>query len=228
MPRPIGKDLSTERLGVRLVLLNAYVFGVRRVNSSDLLKQGFPTLEGSGAYSKMLKEHRHAIEEIEAGLKDPRLDEATKEQIRADLRAARERQQESLADVLVGDPDKAVAFLDRCRAYLCAMVVSAGRLLPEAEAAAIGIRGVPRLVRSDWPIERMCEDLRTPEEIEAGEEPCYMAPFRFVMSEDEADPNNNVVWVHAYDNRETAGLGTVLMGLQEVAGNVTATFRGGS
>lgn len=227
MPRMIGQDLTSERLGLRYVLLNAYVYAVRRVNSSELLRQGYPTLEGSEAYAKLMRQHKEALEEYDAGLKDPRKTEEEKAQIREQIKQARERHNVSMQDIMLGDPDKAVAFLDRCRAYACAMVVKAGRLTRAAEAANIHNRGVPVLLDNDWDFAQFCEDLRTDEETEAGRKPTYLAPFNFVQAEEHANPAENVVWVHAFDNREIAALGTVLMHLQEVAGRVTATFRAG-
>jgi hypothetical protein len=228
MPRPLGQDLHKERLGLRLVVLNAYVYAVKRVNSSDLLKQGQATLEGSKAYASKLAEHKQAIREIEAGLRDPRKSDEEKAEIRAQLEIEQESQRMSMAEALVGDPEKAVAFMNRCRAYACAMVVKAGRLKTEYEALMADQRGMPKLVTSAFQVSEYCEDLRTDEEIAAGDPKLFLAPFSFVMNEADADPENNIVWVHAFDNTEITALGTVLMGLQEVASSVTATFRDGS
>ena len=220
----LGQDMHRERLGLRHVLVGAYVYGVRRVNSSDLLMQGHASLEGSSAYSAKLEEHREAIRGIEAGLKDHRLSEEEKDEIRARLAQERERQSETLAQTLVGDPERAVAYMERCRAYVCAMVVEAGRVRPEVEAELAPVRGTCQIMRQDWDPSKICEDLS-----EEGEEgPAYLVPFRFVQDEEDSNPRDNVVWVRAFDNGEITSLGTVLMSLQEVASKVTATFREGS
>lgn len=226
MPIGLGSDLTKERLGFRYVVLGAYVYGVRRVNSMDLLRQGLPTLEGSQAYAKLLSEHERAIEELDAGLKDPRKTDEERAEIRKELAAKREARHNAFADSVFNDKDKAIAYIERCRAYVCAMVQTAGRIKPEHEN--INMRGRPFLAPGGWDPKQFCEDLRTDEEKAQGLDPIELAPFRFVLSEDEAAPGHNVVWINVLDQSELTALGTVLMGLQEVAGSLTATFRSGS
>ena len=219
--------MAYDRYQERLVAHRGRVYGVVRVSSTDVLhRTGYASLEGSEAYTQMLDRRRRQREEYLAGLRDDRKTDEEKAKIRADLDAHEANRTREHQEALLNDPDRALAYVNRLGSYVAACVRRVGEFDLEASANAGLALMTPHLYPPGTRWSDVCVDLR--EEEDEDPHPVYFQRVQFVMTEEEAAPDNGILPIGIFDQTELLELGTVIYTFQGVSGRLADTFRLGS
>lgn len=198
----------------RLIAWGDLVYRVIRVDSDDLRRVGFATLEGAASVREVDVRLREVQRQTRAKVSKLKPEEAE-----AELAKAKEREAALAEDRLVallGRAEAQVAVLDRYDAYICSAITGVGRLLDTTERHPLGV--VVDVSYEDRAT--VLEDLRDEAEVGAGAEPIYIEQIRFVQSEKDHDPDKGRVWVHSLNEEQRRLLGTAIAVLQSVAGDL--------
>jgi hypothetical protein len=216
MPRNVARLLA-ESTRQHVAVVGRLLFGIERVDSSQLAHYGWAELEGAAAVRQIDAQLEAEQEAFRARLSGSK----AAAQIEAEQAQAFERLRElgrSRWKAMIGRPEGAEALRRRCDAYVCAAVARMGHLLPGA--------AVPEGVLPDGAdLATIAVDLRDEAEVAAGVAPIYLAPTRFVIKQAEEDLDKGVVWVHSLSPDQRGALGLIIMGVQE-GGADLACFRG--
>lgn len=201
-------DVVRETQRDRVIAVGRWLLRVRRVNSDDLRRVGWAELEGSAS----AREARQQVQDQAAVDRAQALGgEAQADRKRAMLEADRRRQAAATFDRMTSTPEGQAAWTRRCDAYIRACVVGAGRLRDDIDAGPVAVHEL--------------EDIpQIAAELDPG---VYLAPARIVPDEADADLDASParVWIHVLTAEERILVGTVLIRLQSVAGEVRP-FRG--
>ncbi len=201
-------DLVREASRDRVVAVGPWLFRVRRVNSDDLRRVGWAELEGSAA----AREARQQVQDQAAVERARHLGgDAQADRKAAMVEADRRRQAAATFARMTSTPEGERAWVQRCDAYIRACVTHAGRVSGDALPDAVTV----------LELEQVAD---VAHELEPG---VYLHPARIVLEETEQDLDATParVWVHHLTAEQRILLGTVLIRLQSVAGEVRP-FRG--
>lgn len=200
---------ATDR---HLVVLGDLVLEVERVNSDQLRRHGWSELEGSSSAREALalvRQEKMAAREAASG-NAPEVSAARLEHHRTTVAA----QSQKAFAALTARPEGQVAFVSRCTAYVCAMVVRAG-FAKEGDLPGVKVtKAVGRLG-----VLPAGTDPATVTFFKEGEQP--LETMRYVQDRSKENPAEGVLWVHRLTEEQRTALGLVLIGLQSVAPEVT-------
>lgn len=201
----------SEILKPRLVRQGDLVFRIERVDSTQLRRHGYATLEGSTAAQEAIaaaqaKYLREADESAGIPL-------ATIEEREAHNRRLLSERNAAHLMALNRDAAGQVAFLARCDAYLLAAVSGVGTALEEVPSDADAVRPDLEMYDRDTDAAEVAEEIRD---------------CRLVQSRAAHDTDRGAIWIGVLSESQRRELGMVVMAIQnEEAAREVAPFRRG-